>query len=137
MTANPAEVVKETASTITVRRAGSYHEYVFQKRKRYGDGWEDARALNGCAYGLRSQLHERGYRWSSTTLSFDVERVEERLAHEAIEKDFRARFAAVETAATEFFQKHRRADGTESAMLAVLSQLETALSVKAAEPIPT
>lgn len=129
LNATPAKVVRETVSTITVKMVGADYERTFQKEKRYEQGYLDPRQLNNYEFGFRSTLHERGHKWSSTSLSFDIERVEAQIAEEKLEKELIGRFNKVKQATEIFFFDHRHPAHGNADFLATLGKLESVFSL--------
>jgi hypothetical protein len=126
LTALPATVIKETKSTITVRTA--HGDKTFQKRKRFGeDAYDNPRELDGRAWGFRSEIKERGGCYSYPDhLTFDIERVEARLAEDAKAKDVAERVAKVRAKTEAFFAKWRKGNPDNADYMATLAALEDA-----------
>ena len=143
LSASPAEIVRETKSTITVKGIDSGHEYTFQKRKRYGeDVYEDPRVLRG-DIGFRSDIEERGSAGSNFSryrnrLTFDVERVQERLASEKVDKERRDKVRKMIETVENYFRQHRNGYGDYSDdpdFNAVLDKLATVFEETQNKPV--
>ncbi len=83
---HPAEVVKESASTITVCRVGNAYPVTFNKRKRYGESvWEDPRTMRSSSEWSCESLRERGHDYHGAHLTFEADKA--RKENESARKD--------------------------------------------------
>jgi hypothetical protein len=136
--AYPAKIIRETASTITAYVAhpnGTGYERTFNKEKRYRGEYKDPRQLCelGIGSGIRNSLDERGSSYGRTKLTFDIERVHERIAEEKVQRAVNERVKAVYAKMDAFKAGYRgNAYGdylNDEQFLAKLDAIDAALSL--------